>query len=595
MQQYTVNQRTIAQLLHYIEDGDIVIPEIQRPFVWDSVKVRDLIDSLYRGYPVGYIITWKNPSVRLKNGELGGGKQVLIDGQQRITALMTAIAGREIVDNSYRKRRIVIAFHPLEEKFETLTPAIRNTKGWIHDISEYLQTDSKYQYLSELLDTSDFDPEERKIVEKNLDKLDSIKNREVGIVDLEAKLDIEAVTEIFVRINSAGVPLEQADFAMSKIASYEPAYDPLYGVNLRKVIDYFSHLIREPHFLKEISLNDSEFAATPYLSKISWLGNERDLALYEPEYKDILRVSFVKQFRRGKTSDLVKLLSGQNFETREFDYDIQVSSFDRLKEGILDFINPTHFKRYLMILESAGFIQSKLINSQTIINMGYVVYLTLRQEGYQDEDITRFVSRWVVLSILTERYSTSPESSIDKDIRDITEKGIEQVIDSIEKADLNDSYWQFGLVKDLDKGTINNPFLKLYFVAQIKLKDPLLFSTSHTVESVIRRRGDIHHIFPKDYLKKNGFSRRSEYNQIANLVYLHQEENIRIGNKSPKDYFAALLETNRFESKEALLTNLKQNSIPESIFNMEITDYNDFLEQRRVLMAQKLKEYYECL
>ncbi len=297
-------------LLHYIQDGEIVIPEIQRSFVWKSVKVRDLLDSLYNGFPIGYIITWKNPQVRLKNGEMSGGKQVLIDGQQRIMALMAAVLGKEIVDKNYKRKRIYIAFHPLEEKFETLTPAIEKSSEWISDVSTFLNTNSQMAFLRDYFaKNSGLSEENKNKIEKTLERLSSIKTKDVGIVELDAKLDIEDVTEIFVRINSAGIPLEQADFAMSKIASYEPEFDHLFGVNLRKCIDYFSHLIKEPHFFADVSKHDKEFGATEYLQKIQWLKNE-NIDLYVPDYKDILRVSFIKEFSRGKVSDLVKLLSG---------------------------------------------------------------------------------------------------------------------------------------------------------------------------------------------------------------------------------------------------------------------------------------------
>ena len=80
---YSVTTYSVQSILGLIESGDIAIPEIQRPFVWDSTKVRDLIDSLYYGYPTGYLITWKNPDVKIKGGGVAEGKTVLIDGQQR--------------------------------------------------------------------------------------------------------------------------------------------------------------------------------------------------------------------------------------------------------------------------------------------------------------------------------------------------------------------------------------------------------------------------------------------------------------------------------------------------------------------------------
>lgn len=602
MQKYSVNQRSIDMLLHYIEDGEIVIPEIQRPFIWKSVKVRDLMDSLYQGFPIGYIITWKNPNIRLKNGEMSGGKQVLIDGQQRIAALMAAVLGKEIVDENYKKKRIKIAFHPLEEKFETLTPAIARSNEWISDISKFLKTNSQMAFLRNYFKKNPEMSEEKKnLVEKKLEKLSAIKSKDVGIVELDAKLDIEDVTEIFVRINSAGIPLEQADFAMSKIASYEPAFDSLFGVNLRKCIDYFAHLAKEPHFFKEIEKNDKEFNETEYLQKIKWLKNEND-DLYAPNYKDILRVSFIKEFSRGKISDLVKLLSGQNFETREFDEEIQEQSFLTLKNGILDFVDENHFKKFLIIVQSAGIINSKLINSQNILNLAYTVYLKLRKEGLPNNFIEKYTRKWLIISILTERYSGSPESTMDKDIKDINKNGIEKIIAGIEEADLSDNYWKVGLVQDLRKATISNPFLKLFFTAQIYFHDKALFSNSVTVQQLIEIKGDIHHVFPKNYLQKAGLG-RGDYNQIANFVYLQQEVNVKVGDKAPKEYFNEILEQcdngqlryGGITNKEELLKNLENNAMPKKIFEIDISDYEEFLEQRRILMAKKIENYYKSL
>ena len=131
MSKYNVQQQPVETLLSWIKSGEIAIPEIQRPFVWKAAKVRDLIDSLYKGYPVGYIITWRNPDVKLKNGELSAGKKVLIDGQQRITALTAAVVGQRVLNRDYKEKNIRISFNPLEEKFEVLNKAYENSPAWI--------------------------------------------------------------------------------------------------------------------------------------------------------------------------------------------------------------------------------------------------------------------------------------------------------------------------------------------------------------------------------------------------------------------------------------------------------------------------------
>src|SRR5690625_5014476 len=136
MSNYNVNNSTVSALISWIEEDIVAIPEIQRPFVWNAAKVRDLLDSLYNDYPVGYIITWQNPDARLKDGTVSRGKKILIDGQQRITAIMAAIAGQEVVTKEYSKRRIIIAFNPIKQTFEVQNPAILKDKKWIPDISE---------------------------------------------------------------------------------------------------------------------------------------------------------------------------------------------------------------------------------------------------------------------------------------------------------------------------------------------------------------------------------------------------------------------------------------------------------------------------
>ena len=217
MADYSVNNVSIGTLLGIINGGIIAIPEIQRPFVWDSTKVRDLIDSLYKGYPVGYIITWKSPDVKLKDGTSSEGKQILIDGQQRIMALRASLLGQDILDENYKKKRIKIAFNIAEEKFETSNPAIEKQDAWISDISVVMQ-DGKFdtwQFVNDYSNKFDIKPN---IVNERLNKLLSIKNTLIGEISLGSTLDIDTVTEIFVRINSAGVPLSQADFAMSKIS-----------------------------------------------------------------------------------------------------------------------------------------------------------------------------------------------------------------------------------------------------------------------------------------------------------------------------------------------------------------------------------------
>lgn len=596
IQKYSVNQHLIETLLAWVKSGEIAIPEIQRPFVWDSSKVRDLMDSLYQGYPIGYIITWLNPNVRLKDGTTSTGKKVLIDGQQRVTALTAAILGEYVVNKDYKRVRIKIAFNPISERFDVQTPVILKDKTWIPDISEILNGQiNSYSYINSFLDSNPGIDD--KHVVKSISKLFDLTKKQVGLIDLAAELDIETVTEIFIRINSKGVVLSQADFVMSKIAANEQ-YG---GQDIRKAIDYFSHLAVAPEYFQYISDNDKDFAKTEFFSKMKWLKNENE-ELYDPKYTDVLRVAFSTQFNRGKLSDLVSLLSGRNFETRTFESSIAETSFQKLSDGIYQFINETNFKRFLMIIKSAGFIHNKMIRSQNAINFAYIVYLRLRSKGENQSKIESYVRRWFVFSVLTGRYSGSPESMFDLDIRQIDSKPFSEYLREKEEAELSEAFWSASLVQSLNSSVSSSPYFNAYLASQVKASDRGFLSKDISVGDLITFRGDIHHIFPRNYLKKRGLP-RGRYNQIANYVYMQQEVNIKVGDKAPDIYFKELenqcnggeLKYGAIDNIKELNKNLNSHCIPESIFNMNIDNYEDFLEQRRKLMAQKMKNYYYSL
>ena len=595
-QKYSVNQYLIESILSWVKSKEIAIPEIQRPFVWNSTKVRNLMDSLYQGYPIGYLIAWRNPTIKLKDGTSSEGKKILIDGQQRVTAMTAAILGKKITDKNYKKKRIIIAFNPIEEKFEVLNPAIEKDSSWIPDISKIIQEDVSLisffkQYCSKNPGVN------KSKIEKALNKLKGMVKKQLGLIELSGELDIETVTEIFVRINSQGVVLSQADFAMSKIAANEN-YG---GSELRKCIDYFCHLAIAPEFYSHMSEVDQEFVNGSYFSHLGWLKNEND-DLYDPDYKDVLRVTFSSQFERGKLSDLVSLLSGRNFETRTYEESIAEDSYAKLKRAVLSFINETNFKRFSMIIRSTGFVDKSLIRSKTAINFAYISYLKLKMLGYKPEKIERLVRKWFVLSILTGRYSGSPESKIDFDIKAISERSMETYLAEIEAAELSDAFWDTGLVQSLNTSVASSPYFNVYLASQVKNKDKGFLSREITVHDLVTHRGDIHHLFPRDYLKKHGLT-RGQYNQIANYVYMQAETNIKIGNKNPKTYFSKILdqvENNQMNygaitDKKELLNNLKQNCIPESILEASIDDYDSFLQERRKLIAQKIKKYYFSL
>ena len=599
MAQYEVNNSSIQTLLSWIRSGEIAIPEIQRPFVWDSTKVRDLIDSLYAGFPVGYIIVWKNPDVRLKDGTISSGKKILIDGQQRITALQAAIVGEPVIGSNYRKKRIKIAFQPLEQRFEVANPAIEKDVAWIPDIAPLYEADfSSMGFVIRYCNKNQLDESQWDKVETAISKLRQIQNNSIGVIELSHQLDIAQVTEIFIRINSKGVVLSQADFAMSKISS-----DDRFGGNqIRKIMDYFCHLMQKPEDFEAIRQNDSEFAASDDFSKIKWIINEHE-DIYVPDYTDVLRVAFTFKFLRGRIADLVSLLSGRDFNSRDYQESIAEESFVKLKEGVLEFVSKTNFQRYLMIVKSTGIVSPAMIRSQNVLNFGYALYLLLRAKGEDSAIIEKVVRRWIVLAILTGRYSGSPESTFDYDIKRFQANDPREFLEHTEAGELSDAFWNNTLVTKLDTSVASSPMFHVFLMAQVKMGDYGFLSEQIDVKSLIEQRGDIHHIFPKKYLQKCGIKERGLYNQIANYVYTQSEINVKIKDQAPKEYMAQVKQQctggnavyGGIDSLVKLETNMAANCIPEGIFDMDYTQFEDFLEKRRHLMAQKIRRYYEQL
>lgn len=224
-----------------------------------------------------------------------------------------------------------------------------------------------------------------------------------------------------------------------------------------------------PEFYNALADLDPEFAATEYFQKMTWLKNEND-DLYDPSYTDMLRVAFISEFKRGRLEDLVALLSGRNFETRSYEEEIAEESFMKLKMGILNFMNESNFKRFIMILRSAGFIDSSMIRSKNAINFSYVVYLVLKKKNISPDQIESFVRKWFVMSILTGRYSGSPESTFDTDIKRIDEFGIERYLNEVESANLSDAFWNAGLPQQMNTSVASSPYFKVFLASKIRIK-----------------------------------------------------------------------------------------------------------------------------
>lgn len=581
---YHVDNVTIEEILGWIKQGKIGLPEMQRPFVWSTAKVRDLIDSLYNGYPIGYIVTWQNPAIGLKNDSSSNNKEIIIDGQQRLTALKAALSGEKVVSQQYITKQIKISFKPSTGEFNTLNSAIEKDPLWINDISDIFKSDfNSYSYVTDNAKKLGMAPED---LGATLQKLLAIRQSEIGDIKLGYNLSIGAVTDIFNRINSKGVSLSSADLAMSRLSA-----DTIHGGNnLRKQIEYFVQLLNDPNLLENIVKFDSDFANTKEFNQIKWIASEVN-PIYKPRYADILHLILATSFKRGKLSDMVSLISGRDFEARNYSEEGMKANYAKMQAGATLVFNKSNFQRYLMILRDMGMRNSGKLGlvGHGVFNFGYILFLYLhRSTNLSQEKIVSYLKRWIIMSALTGRYSGSSETITESDLKMISRDANPiNVLDDILDREMNDSFWNGTLPNMLRVQSTQASSWRIFQMSQIYGKDTAWLAKDTSTETVMLEEGNIHHIFPQAYLRKNGFS-KGDINQIANYVWVTQPKNLEISDKAPKDY---LSDENIIEFMSE--TNNRENAIPEEIVDYDFHNYSDFLNQRRHLMAKKMREFYE--
>lgn len=596
MAKYEVKQTAVSQVLADVRSDKIAIPELQRPFVWKTSQVRDLMDSLYNGYPVGYLITWQSVGAKLKGGQVAAHQQILIDGQQRVTALRAAIAGEPVVGKRYEKKRIAISFNPLTEEFATRTPAISNSSQWIHDISEFFSGSSQLTFLREYFDKNP-DADEAQ-VEAAVARLAGIEHAQVGVISLADNLDVDTVAEIFVRINAKGVPLSSADFVMSKIATYGDE-----GRNLRKLIDYFCHLSVSGHAFEDIRENDQEFSASGHLDKIKWLQSRSD-ELFQPEYTDVIRIAGLVGFSRGKAGAIVSELAGLDPATRKIDESRIPDAYSRFGQALEQMVSKTHVERFVMMIKSAGFIDSSMIGSKNALNFAYALYLRLRNnEQLSEGQRSQLVKRWFVMTLLTGRAVGSFESTWETDLRRIEDQGAAEYLHLIETSELGEGFWEVTLPQELVSPSKRSPAFQIFLAALVSKGARGFLSKSINVAQMIEGHGDMHHIVPKNHLIKNGYPKQGDYNQVANFALTETPINIAIKDYPPTEYMTWLsgqidtgeLKLGEITQQSDLEANLSENAIPAFIGEVNADNYSEFLEARRKLMALMIRDYYLAL
>lgn len=570
----------LGSLTKFIELGEIGLPDIQRPFVWKNAKVRDLFDSMYQGYPVGYLLLWQNAYDEDTKAIGTDSKQkpprlLIVDGQQRLTSLYAVVKGIPVIRENYDAETIAIAFNPLQEKFEVADAAIPRDKAYIPNISKVWSKDASLfallsEYLEGLESTREVQADERKKIEKALTKLHGLMSFPFTALELASDINEEQVADVFVRINSKGTPLNQADFILTLMS--------VFWDEGRSALEDFCRQARTPTAGK----------ASPFNHFI------------HPDPSQLLRVSVGLGFKRGRLKYVYSILRGKDLETETFSSERRDAQFEVLKKAQERALNLQYWHDFLKAILAAGYRSSKLISSENNLLFAYILYLLGRTEYAVDEfTLRRLIARWFFMSAITGRYTGSPESQMEFDLARFRGlEGPEQfgaVLTEICDATLTSDFWSITLPTDLATSSAQSPSMFAYFASLNLLDARVLFSDRKVGElmdpSTTGNKAPLerHHLFPKAWLKELGITEIRDTNQIANYALVEWGDNIKISDQPPAQYYPLLKA--RFSGKD-LERMCHWHALPDG---WEVMDYQDFLRKRRELIAKIIEEAYQLL
>ena len=571
----------LKKLVEDISMGEIGLPDIQRPFVWSMTKVRDLFDSMYRGFPIGYLLFWENGSSDTHRTIGAGPKQkvarlLIVDGQQRLTSLYAVMKAVPVITKNFKSQRIKIAFHPLSEKFEVSNAAIEKDAEWIPDISILWQPDTKphafkRKFLEKLGKRRPLTAEEEDIIHERIDRLIKLEEYPLTALEISSSVDEDKVSEIFVRINSKGEALNQANFILTLMS--------VFWDEGRKELEEFCRRSKAP------SPGGSPSPFNHYL---------------RPNPDQLLRVSVALGFRRARLEHVYSLLRGKDLETRQFSDEQRVKQFALLQEAQAYTLDLQNWHEFFKVLKRAGYPSDQLISSQMAVLYTYALWLIGKRDFKVDlYRLREVMARWFFMATLTGRYTSSPEARFEQDMALLrganTADDFVRILDEQINAVLTKDYWEVTLPNELETAAARNTAQFAYYAALCLLEARVLYSkmkvselldpTTKAKKTALER----HHLFPRKYLQRIGVREKRLINQVANYALVEWSDNIKISDRAPRDYVPEL--EKRFASDE-LQQMYDWHGLPSNWYEL---DYEDFLKERRRRIALIIKSGFERL
>lgn len=578
----------VEDLLKDIKTGKLGLPDLQRPFVWKDNKVRDLLDSMLKGFPIGYIMIWSAPEdyenvkqIGLNEKNYKRSEDLVIDGQQRLTSLIASMYGIKVKDKRFKERRIRIVYNPLEAKFEVWSNRYEKDPLWINDISKLFEADDRHEatkfrkeFIKKLNEykVSKEEPElsddEEIAIEENLNALLDLKDYSLPVLKIRQKADEEDVADIFKRVNSGGQNLNENNFIETLLSVYD-----------NDVHDKIMKFCTESRIPQDgTSFNN----------------------IIDVDPSHLIRMAVGYGFNRARMRYGYKILRGKNLKTGETSEETRKENLEIFKKALDLVMDVNNWHAYLNLFPNAGYIRGNLVSSSYVVIYGYVWYLMGKYQYHVGPlELRKVITKFIFMSLVRQYYGLAPESSVERNFADLRDvKNAQGFVDYFNKeVELNftEDFFTKTLPDDLHSSSAISPSWYGYIASINVLGTPMLFSTSPL--SVYWEKGgsgkkkaiDKHHIFPKNYLKHQGYDSDRDRNQIANFTYLDYNTNIDIADNPPADYVGRYREK---LGEDGYRLACEQNALP---IGFESMDYFTFLEERRKLMSDIIKKAYKKL
>lgn len=585
-QLYKTSNYTIWGLLGFLDNWDIWLPDLQRPFVWNTTKVRNLFDSLYKWYPVGFFLLWdvKNESSTSSiwiNKKNHTANRVIIDWQQRLTSLYAVMKWVKVKDSEWKWIKIKLAFNPITNEIAVSTPALENSSEWIWNITEVWTKDKDEwentlwswnilsvvnNYLSRYEKDKEITllPEDKENIQNNIIRLNEIKNFNFTALEVSSEVWIEEISDIFVRINSEWKQLNQSDFILTLLSVYWEEW--------RKEIETFC-------FEKKNPFNH----------------------LLAPQPEDIIKILVSYTFFKWRLKDMYNLLRWRDTITRAYNENLKYERIELLKENLTIVLNENNWASFFKIIIWVWCKSKKLISWWNTLLFTYIIYLIWKNKFKIEYNILeKYIWKYYIFCLLSAKYSQSTETTLEEELKSIEElKTSEQFLEFIDNQILLimwDDFWNNTLINDIKSSSIRNNVYIAYLASKVFMNTRILFSNNlfwdliNDELTLNKQLLDNHHIFPKNYLSENfSITDIKDTNQVANFIYLWYNDNIKISDKSPKDYYEEMIQKYWKEKVNKWLTD---NDIPLNFFELS---YNDFLVERRKLMIKSIKNYFKII